>query len=500
MFSYAAWQSVKSEEQPYVISGLGTIQHAQNTFRVAAAKCLVKDNYTLPGKYKVETLIIYYGLEYYLRAPQHPAPISSSFLWAGIIRLALHMGYHRDPRHFKDVSPFEGEMRRRTWALLLELDALVSFLFGLPISIPRRFTDTELPRNLHDDDLSEDMAELPPPHPDTENSRVLYQRTTCQIMSVFADILDTAMDQAGSSYARILELDAALTKSDKKIPAILRPKQLAQALIDPIDVIVQRYLLQMRVCRARCVLHRRWLKAGRIDRRFAQSRWACIDAAVRILRIQFELDAETQPGGRLVKARWMLPRCIPDFLLGDMILCLELFYLKNGVGAEAELGDVISKEQILEILQMSRKIWRTSHRGSKDASRGYRLISRMLSISTGSSPASSSDGETGGTSAAKIPSYATPQMPGESVESLILGGGRHADVEISQDEFLRNSSAPRDAEGGISVVQEPPAFSQVHALPPGAATTNPLPDAESFAGTQQLHSIPDMSMNVEWVR
>ncbi len=50
--------------------------------------------------------------------------------------------------------------------------------------------------------------------------------------------------------------------------------------------------------------------------RYAQSRHACIDAAVRLLQIQFELHIESQPGGRLFNNRWKLVKCIPDFLLG----------------------------------------------------------------------------------------------------------------------------------------------------------------------------------------
>ncbi len=34
----------------------------------------------------METLIIYYGLEYYRKAQYNSAPISASFLWAGIVR------------------------------------------------------------------------------------------------------------------------------------------------------------------------------------------------------------------------------------------------------------------------------------------------------------------------------------------------------------------------------------------------------------------------------
>ncbi len=113
-------------------------------------------------------------MEYYRRAQQDTTPVSASFLWAGIIRLALHMGYHRDPRHFEDITPFEGEMRRRAWALLVECDTIVSFLFGLPISIPRRFTDTKLPGNTWTRTSTKTCPPRLPPRPDSQMTRVLY--------------------------------------------------------------------------------------------------------------------------------------------------------------------------------------------------------------------------------------------------------------------------------------------------------------------------------------
>ncbi len=176
------------------------------------------------------------------------------------------------------------------------------------------------------------MTELPPARPGYGKHTRTFQITSYRIMAVFSDISEAMIGQAGISYARVWELDSALTEADRQIPAILRPKPLFEALIDPIGLILQRYLLQIRVSRARCILHRRWLKAGMIDKRFARSRWVCVEAAVQLLQIQFQLDAEMQPGGRLFKARWVLARCLSDFLLGDMILCLELSHLDNGIG------------------------------------------------------------------------------------------------------------------------------------------------------------------------
>lgn len=58
------------------------------------------------------------------------------------------MGYHRDPKHLAGISVFEGEMRRRVWLNLVQIEALMSYQLGFPSMIPSEFCDTEVPRNL----------------------------------------------------------------------------------------------------------------------------------------------------------------------------------------------------------------------------------------------------------------------------------------------------------------------------------------------------------------
>ena len=70
-------------------------------------------------------------------------------------RLAMKMGYHREPRHFASISPFEGEMRRRTFIIVEIFDLLSSFQAGLPLIIHEEERDTEPPSNLFDIDFDE---------------------------------------------------------------------------------------------------------------------------------------------------------------------------------------------------------------------------------------------------------------------------------------------------------------------------------------------------------
>ncbi|KAK1832959.1 fungal-specific transcription factor domain-containing protein [Podospora conica] len=163
MCSHAALYSKMASE---VLPGnLGDSLEMFNLFRVRAAQCLTLGDYTKPGLYKVQAMFLHYGSEF---VRQNEAILGASTLLCITIRLAMHMGMHRDPRHYPGMTPYEGEMRRRMWSVLVEVDLLISFQFGLPSNITPGSYDTELPRNLHDEDFDEDSIHLPPSRPETE--------------------------------------------------------------------------------------------------------------------------------------------------------------------------------------------------------------------------------------------------------------------------------------------------------------------------------------------
>ncbi|KAJ5086386.1 hypothetical protein NUU61_007693 [Penicillium alfredii] len=49
-------------------------------------------------------------------------------------RLAMHSEYHRDSKHYREISVFDGEVRRRVWMCLSLLDHDISLQAGLPPS------------------------------------------------------------------------------------------------------------------------------------------------------------------------------------------------------------------------------------------------------------------------------------------------------------------------------------------------------------------------------
>ncbi|EAU35512.1 conserved hypothetical protein [Aspergillus terreus NIH2624] len=349
-----------------------------NTMRRRAAQCLVQSNYTIPGEHKVKALFIYTMGEFYR---SNDAQVSVSFLLGLTIKLAMRSGYHRDPRHFPEISPFTGEMRRRLWASLRQLDTLVSFQVGVPRTIQDWQQDVELPRNLSDEDFGEDTQELPPSRPETEMTRLLYTRAKGRVMDVFGKISDIAFSREPITYEETLELDRQLEEAHDQFPQAFRIRPIEESIMDPPELILQRFTLEVLYQKSRCVLHRRFL--GEVhSNRYAYSRWACLSASKEILKNQANLYNETQPGGILYRDR-LFPNSLQyaDYVLAAMIICLELSYGNGGAERRPpnDIAVVIKgREDLLSVLQASHEIFGKSRRQSADAQKAYAALTIML--------------------------------------------------------------------------------------------------------------------------
>ena len=81
-------------------------------------------------------------------------PDSDSWTLMGVAaRLSMRIGYHRDPTHHANITPFEGEMRRRTFLTIKNFDLQLSSQAGLPPILHEDGCDTVSPRNLFDSDF-----------------------------------------------------------------------------------------------------------------------------------------------------------------------------------------------------------------------------------------------------------------------------------------------------------------------------------------------------------
>lgn len=298
-------------------------------YRACAGWALVTGKYMQPGPWTLGAVVLYLGSHLHLnRATQ-----MSSYVLSGVcIRLMLKMGLHRDPSRLAGISAFEGEMRRRLWNQAIVLETLVSFHVGLPGMASLIDADAELPRNLQDDDLDEDMVELPPSRPPGDWTPVTYAAVKRTIMDVFGHISREAHALSPPEYGDVMRLDADLQAAWARVPPVMRVRSVDESIGDPPALIVQRFGIASLYNKSRCVLHRRYLAEGAGStsgapgakpplRQHDYSRQQCLDAAVSLLRSQSLIWKLSGPGNTLAAHRWFVSSLsVHDFLLAAMVV------------------------------------------------------------------------------------------------------------------------------------------------------------------------------------
>jgi hypothetical protein len=293
-------------------------------------------------------------------------------------RLALKMGYHRDPRHLAHISPFEAEMRRRIFYTVETFDLLLCFQAGIPAIIHHDECDTEPPSNLLDTDFDEDSEVLPPSRPPTDPTPMLYYCTKSTLARVFRGVIQHAVSPKTPAYEETMILDEELHRKHNDIPPILRTKPLSLSLIDGPDLILERLNLELLYLRCVCVLHRNYLRKDRSNPTYDYSRKTCIDAALQVLKHEADLHFASQPGGQLYNDQWMISNLILyDFLLAAMIICVDLYesHDKLGIMSEEEVQTQIQK---YDALRLSYEIWVSRRPFRKDAIRASSILSITL--------------------------------------------------------------------------------------------------------------------------
>ncbi|KAJ5498179.1 hypothetical protein N7453_007230 [Penicillium expansum] len=383
------------------------------TYKEKVIQCLLLGHYTKGGPCVLETLILYFLIEnFHLKDME----IGIWVLVGNIVQIAIHMGYHRDAKHFPSISPFAGEMRRRVWAMIVQLDFSVSTQLGLPRLVKESDTDTAEPRNLNDSDFDEDTPTLPASKPETEVTPTLYVLAKLRLLSVGAKVADVATEPQPHTYAQILKLDQQIDEAANTIPSSLKWTGLASSLNIPSQIMVQRIWLEVIIYQLKIVLHRKFLEPSRLHRQYDRSRSACLDSAIEILEFQRLVDEETQVDGLLYQSRWRVSSAfINDFLLATSVLC---FYVQahnnerdtapgNSRDSEVELVDI---DRIGDLLRTSQAIWSRQSANSREARKAVVAISYVLDGSRASTEPYTSDVAL----PSAIPATAVSYFPGYS--------------------------------------------------------------------------------------
>lgn len=343
-----------------------------------AAQSLIAGHYQKARPYSVEAVMLYGMCKFFQKYDSDIEP----WLLMGIgARLALRMGYHRDPRHFVHISPFEGEMRRRTFSLIQAFELLLSFQAGLPAILHEEFCDVESPRNLLDEDFDEFCATLPPSRPPNDPTPMLYYCYKGGLAKIFGRVARQALSPRLPSYENVMSLDRELQKLHSEIPPSLEWRSLGSSITDESYTIMHRLNLELLYQKSLIFLHRRYLSLDRANPTFDYSRKTCRNAGLRVLEYQAAVYNASQPGGQLHNEQWTnSDLTLHDFLLAAMITCLDLYesYRQNE-SRNVPDTDSDAQRQQFQALKTSHDIWVSRKTTSPDAKRASSILAIMLS-------------------------------------------------------------------------------------------------------------------------
>jgi hypothetical protein len=367
-------------------------------YRTQMAHCLILADYTKPHSHLIETLIFHLHGEY---TSNRDAESSVWVLVGMIARLAMRMGYHRDSKYFPNITPFQGELRRRIWTFVRQSDLLFSFQIALPSMIRIGDSDTELPRNIYDEEFDEDCTALPPARPASEATPVSYMIAKARLAFGFGRVMEEVNGITRKPYDEILKIDRGLRDIYASIPEHLRLRPMSEQTLAPISLIMARFNLASVYHKSLCVLHRRFLKAAKTNTRYLYSRRTCLDSARTLLTFQDIQCRETGDRGRMRSMRACINSVTThDFLLAATILCTDLYHNREGVddaetpstsisggsgsrgsvGVDPPYGPHIeqNKEDLFKTLERSRDIWREQRDLSMEAFKASEVLDMLL--------------------------------------------------------------------------------------------------------------------------
>ncbi|KAI1098953.1 fungal-specific transcription factor domain-containing protein [Jackrogersella minutella] len=352
-------------------------------YRGAAGWALIWGKYSQPGPYTLEAFLLYLEGDFVTNRANR---MNSYLLSSVLIRLMLKMGLHRDPSKLSNITPFDGQMRRRMWNLAVQLDLLVSFNLGLPSMTHAVESDTELPTNLMDTDFSKDTKELPPARPSSHYTLLTYPINKARVSRAFFLVVEQAHSLNVPSYANVMKVDAQIQEAWNDVPDIVKMKPLEQCVMDPPVQVIQRFGIAAIHQKSRCVHHRRYIVEEPPVREHDYSRRVCLEAALALLDYQVTMHEASKPGGMLTQNGWFIAALVAlnDFLLADMIVVLVLQNDKYWEAAGEYnwiarcMPSTVTRGELLRSLRRSHTVWKDMASGRTEFAKAEGVVRVML--------------------------------------------------------------------------------------------------------------------------
>jgi hypothetical protein len=270
-------------------------------------------------------------------------------------------------------------MRRRAWAFIRQCDILISFQMGLPSMISPRLLESQLPRNIHDDDsFNEDCPELPPALPDSEPTQISYLIAKTKLAFGFARALEEINRADAMQWERVLEIDRELRHIYDNVPDYYKIGQLSGE--DSLVLVSCRFVLSSIHHKSLCVVHSRFLEIAKSDYRFIYSRRVCLSSAMSMLRFQAIQNQDIPVDGSLRSlTNYQTSLAIHDYLLAATIITADLCSSATDKSTNQQpLHGVPTRSEMVKALSLSARIFGQMQNQSMEAYKAADVLEMLV--------------------------------------------------------------------------------------------------------------------------
>ncbi|KAI1454795.1 putative C6 transcription factor [Annulohypoxylon moriforme] len=296
-----------------------------------------------------------------------------------VLRTAIYMGLHKDPKRLPTMSIFAAEMRRRLWNTILEVSAQLSLTSGGPPFISLDSFDTEPPGNFDDEQIS---ADDPVPKPEAEFTQtsvaIALRRTFATRLTITKFLNDHS---SRGTYGETLRLDAELRTAYKSVFRLLQGYKSGSGLrpsefeVDMVSLLMNRYILS---------LHNPYFTPAMQEAAYAFSRKVIVETSLKIWRTMYSSSTNKafQASSDTPSDHHILPQlaiCASGFfriitLQASILIAMELM---AQLQEEETLGPGLVRQDLLTITEETKTwSWRTIEAGETSI-KGYFLASLL---------------------------------------------------------------------------------------------------------------------------
>ncbi|KAG5638207.1 hypothetical protein H0H81_001304 [Sphagnurus paluster] len=187
-------------------------------------------------------------------------------------------------RQFVLTSVMESERQIRTTSYLYHADRSYALVLGRPNSIQDDYTSTKVPSNIEDENVPPHPVENPPLSTPTPMTFVILRHQLARIIGRIVHHFQQVREK--SSYSEVVALDDELLKFVTRLPPhfALHPDTSLDEKLKYIPV--HRFLLITEILFVRISLHRPYILRRLSTDRFARSRAACFESAMKDFEVR----------------------------------------------------------------------------------------------------------------------------------------------------------------------------------------------------------------------